>query len=236
MCAIKMKTETTRWARRYLTALRRYLAQGASASLQPALRLGQQASALGLETLALALIHEQALAALVASDGSVKTRERVVNRAKSFFAETLVPIEKTHGAAMKANVRTNQLTQALHRRTAESASSVRHLKRNIIKRQRAEEALKKSGSDRTKLLRQSHSLHTLLREQMRKIISTQEKERKKTSLQLQDEVAQTLLAINIGLLALKTSAKANTRKISKEITNTQHLVRESIKRVNGMGL
>ena len=190
---------------------------------------------MGLETLALALIHEQALASLAASDGSVKTRKRTVNRAKLFFAETLLPIEKKHGAAMKANVRVNQMAQALHRRTVESASSTRHLKRNIIKRQKAEAALKKSGSDRTKLLRQSDNLHTLLREETRKIMSAQEKERKKNSLQLQNEVAQTLLAINIGLLALKTSAEANTRKFSKEIANTQRLVRASIKkRIHGV--
>jgi len=231
-----MKAETVGWERRYQTALRRYLTQGVSAGLQPALRLGHQAAALGLETLALASIHEQVLASLVASGGAVKTRERVINRAKSFFAETLVPIEKRHGAAMKANVRVDQLAQALHRRTAESASSTRHLKRNIIKRQKAEAALKKSGADRAKLLRQSDRLHTLLREQTRKILSTQEKERQKTSLQLQDEVAQTLLAIDIGLLALKTAAKVNTRNFSKEIVNTQRLVRQSLKKINGVHL
>jgi len=233
---MEMKAENEEWARRYRMALCRHLTQGVSAGLQPALRLGQQAAALGLETLALALIHKQALASLVAAGGPVKTGERVISRAKLFFAETLVPIEKKHSAAMKANVRVDQLAQVLHRRTAESESSSRHLKRNIIKRQKAEADLKKSGLDRAKLLRQADSLHTLLREQTRKVMSTQEKERQKTSLHLRDEVAQTLLAIDIGLLALKTAAKVSTRNLSKEIVNTQRLVRQSLKKINGVHL
>lgn len=233
---MKLKAEIDRWAQRYQTALRRHLTQGVPASLQPALRLGQQAAALGLETLDVALIHKRALTSLVPSDGSVKARERMVNRSKMFFAETLVPIEKTHGVALKAKFRVDQMAQALQRRTAESTASTRHLKRSIITRQKAESALEKSGTDRTKLLQQSDSLNTRLREQTRKILEVQEKERDKTSLQLRDEVAQTLLAINIGLLALKTSSEVNTGKFSKEIANTQRLVRESLKRVKRVRL
>jgi Phosphoserine phosphatase RsbU, N-terminal domain len=51
----------------YQTALRRYLQQGSAASLRPALKLGKWAVKYGLETLDLALIHEQALIAQVLS-------------------------------------------------------------------------------------------------------------------------------------------------------------------------
>ena len=53
-----------RWAKRYPAALRNYLGQGPRSSLRPALGLGRQAAALGLEPLDVARIHEQALKAL----------------------------------------------------------------------------------------------------------------------------------------------------------------------------
>jgi len=59
---------------RYQEALRRYLKQGPAASLQPAARLGRRATVLGLETLDLALIHEQALIAGVLPDYPPNTK------------------------------------------------------------------------------------------------------------------------------------------------------------------
>ena len=232
---MEMKAKTAGWSRRYQTALRRHLKNGTASSLQPALKLGRQAAALGLETLDLAQVHEQALASTVLPPGgNAKSRKRWGGLAKRFFAEAIVPIEETHAAAQQAGAQVNQLTRDLRKRTVESATSTRKLKRSIAKRKEAEAALEKSGADRTKLLQASTRMHTQLREQTRALLAAQEAERQKTSLQLQDEVAQALLAISIRLLALKTAAKASTDKFSKEIANTQRLVRESLKKVNGV--
>lgn len=57
----------------YQAALRRYLKPGSAADARPALRLGRRAVALGLETLDLALIHEQALRGSWVSVSSVIT-------------------------------------------------------------------------------------------------------------------------------------------------------------------
>jgi len=233
---MKIKAETAGWSQRYQAALRRHLKKGTALSLQSALKLGRQAAALGLETLDLALVHEKALPSLLPSDGTAMNRKRLIGVAKRFFAETIVPIEKTHDAALKAGAHVSQLTQELHKRTVESATSDRILTRSVVKRQAAEAALEKSGEDRARLLQTSARLHTQLRQQTHKILAAQEKERQTTSLQLQDEVAQALLAINLRLLALKTSSKANTQNFSKEIANTQRLVRESLKKVSGVRL
>ena len=69
--------------------------------MKPAFELGREAVALGLEMLDLARFHEQALTAMVLPDGSSRTRRRIIGRAKIFFAEAGVPIEKTHCAALK---------------------------------------------------------------------------------------------------------------------------------------
>src|SRR5206468_10017707 len=62
-----MKRKLIALSRRYVTALRKHLKQGPRASLQPARGLGRQAVAIGLETLDVARIHEEALATLEAS-------------------------------------------------------------------------------------------------------------------------------------------------------------------------
>ena len=77
----EMNAGQARWSRRYQAALRQHLKQGPASRLQPALRLGRQAAALGLETLDVARIHEGALAALEPSSG----REGMLQAGGDFF-------------------------------------------------------------------------------------------------------------------------------------------------------
>ena len=180
----------------------------------------------------LARCHEQALMTLVSSGGLARNKQAVIARAKTYFAETLVPLEKTHRAAMKADIRVHQLTKTLRRCTKESSASIRHLKRSIIQRQRAEAALKKSGKQHAKLLAEAHRLQEHLRHLTHTSMSAQEDERQTTSRRLHDEIAQTLLGIHVRLLTLKKAAKANTGNIKKEIADTQRLVMESVKTIH----
>lgn len=229
---METKAETAEWAQSYEAALSQHLKQGSDASLQRALGLGRQAVALGLETLNVAVLHAQALKQLVSPERSAQAKRHLIGRAESFFAETIVPIEKTHDAALKADARVKQLSETLHRRTVESCASDRQLAKSIVRRQATEAALEKSSKDRTQMLTKSISLQNRLRAQTREILLAQEDSRRKTSIQLQDEIAQTLLAINIKLLAMRVAAKANAKHFAKEIANTQRLVRDSAKKVN----
>ena len=94
-----MTRKLTGLSRRYQAALRKHLQHGTRASRELAQRLGRQAMHLGLETLDLARIHEQALIVLVLPGYSASTRDAMVRRAGTFFAEAITPIEKTHRAA-----------------------------------------------------------------------------------------------------------------------------------------
>jgi signal transduction histidine kinase len=64
-----------------------------------------------------------------------------------------------------------------------------------------------------------------------RILSAQENKRKKISRDLHDEIAQTLLGINIRLLMLKKEAAINSGDLKKEIVSTQHLVDKSVKSI-----
>jgi len=218
MYAVKINTKTAKWSGRYQAALRKYFEQRPGASLQPALGLGRQMAALGLETLDLARFHKQALIALLSPNDSSKTRQRMIKRAKRFFAETIVPIEKTHRAALKADVRVHQLTKTLRRRTVESSASTRYLERGIAKRQSVEAALKKSGKRHARLLAELHRLQKHLRDLTHTLLLTQEDERQKTSHQLHDDMAQSLIAIDLRLLMLKKAAKTSRRASRKKLT------------------
>jgi hypothetical protein len=227
-----MSARKAGWSRRYRLALRRHLALGAASSLLAAPTLGRQAAALGLETLDVALIHGQALQSLIRPGRASGTRQTLSARAKAFFAEAIVPIERTHSAARKADVRVGRLTRILRQRTAESATSTRHLARGTARRKAVEEALRKSKNHRTALQRESAHRLQRLRHRMRSLLSVQEGKRLHTSRELRDEVAQGLLAIHIRLLALKKAVRSRTRTVEFEIAETLRLVRQSAKRLH----
>ena len=222
-----MKQKLIRLSQRYVTALRNHLNQGPRASLQPALGLGRRAVVLGLETLELARIHERALVTLEAASG----KDGFVKRAEIFFTEALTPIVETHHAARQSKIELNRLNETLDRRTAELAVTHRQLQRGIVRRKSVEAALKISGEHYAKLLKDSLQLQEGLRQLTHQVLAAQEDERRKISRELQNEIAQTLLGINVRLLTLKQQARNNTTGLKNEIASTQRLVLKSARSV-----
>src|ERR1700734_2208254 len=105
-----MKKKLTGLSQQYVVALQKHLKQGPQASLQPALGLGRRAVALGLETLELARIHEQALATLELSS----SKNGFTKLAGIFFTEANLPIEQTHRAARQGNVHLSRMKETLN--------------------------------------------------------------------------------------------------------------------------
>ena len=156
------------------------------------------------------------------------TRDRLIKRARVFFAEAITPIEQTHRAAMESNIRLSQLNEGLSQRTTELATSNRQLKKEISRRQVVEENLRNSEQHTIQLLEKSRLLQEQLRLLSRGVLSVQEEERKRISRELHDVIAQMLMGINVRLAALKTEATANTKGLTKSISQTQRLVERSV--------
>jgi hypothetical protein len=157
-----MKQKLIGLSQRYVAALQKYLRQGPQANLQPAVSLGRQAVALGLETLDLARIHERTLAILKLSsskNGTIKP----IKRAQIFFTEAITPIVETHRAARQGKINLNRLNATLSRRTVKLAAATRQLQRGTVRRKAAEAAFKISGAHHTKLLQESLQLQDNLR-------------------------------------------------------------------------
>ena len=189
--------------------------------------LGRQAVVLGLETLELARIHESALATLELS----KIKNGFTKLAGIFFTTANIPVEETHRAARQGNVHLSRLKETLNQRTEELAVSNRQLQRGIIRRKVMEDAAEKTGKHHNKCLDESLQLQKRLRQLTHRVMATQEDERKNISRELQDEIAQTLLGINVRLLSLKQEARSNTAGLRNEIASAQRLVTKSAKSV-----
>jgi signal transduction histidine kinase len=214
-------------AQQYVTALRNHLRQGPQASLLPALSLGRRAVVQGLETLELARMHEHALTTLKLSGG----KNSALKRAEIFFTEAVTPVVETHRAARQSKIDLARLTKALTRRTEELAVTNRQLQRGIVRRKSVEAALSDSGKHYAKLLKESLHLQAGLRQLTHEVLAAQEAERLKLSHELQNEIAQTLLGINVRLVTLKQEALNNATGLKSEIATTQRLVVKSAKSV-----
>ena len=228
---MKLNTIQIEWSRRYQAALRKHLAQSRGADLKQAFKLGCNAVLLHLETLDVIRVHEQALLAMISQKDPAKLSQLIVGRAKRFFTETLVPIEKTHRAAIKDDAREDQLARVLQRRTEESIALNRQLQRSIVHRQSAEASLKRSRSQLSKLLHTSTVLQKQLRTKTHAHLTKHEAVRRIAGRQLQDEIVQTLIAVKVQMETLKRSAHDVTDKLKKEIAETQLLVKQSVKAI-----
>lgn len=228
-----MKRQWLELSRRYQSALQKHLQRSPKSPARAARRLGRQVAALGGETLDLARMHRMAMAQMMPQGKSSAGRQEMVSRGIAFFAEAITPIEKTHRAGLEAAACLARKDKMLTRRTKQLAAANRHLKQGILARKTAEAALRRSGQDCARLLRESRQLHQHLQHLTHRILSGQEAERGKLSHDLQDEIAQTLLGINVRLLTLKKGAAAG-RPIAKEIATTQRLVEQSVHTIDGL--
>lgn len=214
-------------SQRYVTALRKFVKPGVRGSLQPALNLGSLAVALGLETLDLARIHEQAVATLKLPGGGNGSRRS----AQIFFTEAITAIVERHRPARQSRMELLRLNRTLKRRTTELATTNRQLQIGIARRRSVETALKASGEHYTRLLKESLQLQEGLRQLAHQVMEAQEDERKCISRELQDEIAQDLLGINVQLLSLKRERKCDPKALENEIASAQRLVATSARSI-----
>ncbi len=231
MASINHKHQSDTFAPLYRSALLRHLKQTVHTKPTGARKLGQVAVRSELDVLDVAAIHEQTLIDLHPAHEPADTQRRIERRAAAFFAETIIPIEATHRTAIENNARLLRLNRDLKQRTREVSTAQRKLEAEIARRQAFEQDLRKSESETRRLLQQSLGLQEDLRCLSRRILTTQEEERKRISRELHDIVGQTLTAINLHLATLKAEAAKHARGMKRDITRTQKLVERSVDKI-----
>jgi signal transduction histidine kinase len=227
-----MKSKRNELSRKYQAVLRKYLKRVPRTSLRAAQALGRRAINIGLETLDMARIHEQALSGLVLPGHPASGRDPMIRRAAAFFAEAITPIEKTHRTALEANFELGQMNAVLRRHSTALTASTRQLEREIVQRKSAEDALRKSEQHYGQLLEQSQQMQEQLRHLSRQLLAAQEDERKRISRELHDVIAQTLAGINVRLASLKKEANLDREGLERNIARTQELVQRSVEIVH----
>ncbi|HUR47531.1 MAG TPA: phosphatase RsbU N-terminal domain-containing protein [Candidatus Saccharimonadales bacterium] len=222
-----MKPKILVISERYVAALQNHLKPGQATNLAPAFQLGRQAVALGLETLELAKVHEQALTTL-----SIETCQiKLVRQAEIFFGEAMVPIVETHRAGRQHRLDLERLQAKLEQRTEQLALSNRQLQRGIIRRKSVEAALKRKGKHFAGLLKESLAVQANLRRLTHQLMAAQEEERKTVSRDLQNQIAQALVGIGVRLASLKKEARINNKGLKNELASARRVVASSSRSV-----
>lgn len=114
------------------------------------------------------------------------------------------------------------------RRLEGLAVANREMKREIVRREKVETALKKSEAHYAELFEQSRHLHEQMRHLSRQLLLTQEEERRRISRELHDEIVQTLVGINVHLASLSVKARVDVKDLRRKIGRTQRLVEKSV--------
>ncbi|HLP77412.1 MAG TPA: hypothetical protein VK327_10900 [Candidatus Paceibacterota bacterium] len=112
------------------------------------------------------------------------------------------------------------------------AATNRSLRLGITRHKTMEAALRKHNDNSRKLLEESHHVQKHLQHLTHELLAAQEDKRRKLSSSLQNEIAQTLLGINVRLLTLKRETAFNATGFKKDIAGTQRLVKQSIQSIN----
>ncbi len=102
------------------------------------------------------------------------------------------------------------------------------LHREILRRQVVEEALKKSEEHQTRMLEKARRMQEQMRLLTRRVLQVQEEERRKISRDLHDDIAQTLVGINVHLEALSRETMVNPEVIRRKIARAQKMVEKSV--------
>jgi PAS domain S-box-containing protein len=105
------------------------------------------------------------------------------------------------------------------------ATANRELKLEIVHREMAEAALKKSETE-------ARLMQEQLRHLSHQLLLTQEDERKRISRELHDEIVQTLVGINVHLSSLTVKDPVDVANLRAKIARTQRLVEKSVEIVH----
>jgi PAS domain S-box-containing protein len=183
------------------------------------------------------LPHDQCPMAIALKGGriprGVETMLERPDGTRVWFAPYPTPLRDSEGRIVGG---INMLVDITERKNAERAQRRmdalralnRKLKREILRRQAVEKSLKQSEQQQSQLLEQSRHMQDQLRNLSRRVLHSQEEERKRISRELHDVIAQTLTSINVRLAILREEALSNTKGLDESIARTQQLVEDSV--------
>lgn len=218
---------------RYHALLKKHLDQPTSeAGMLNAHDWGTSALDAKLDTLDVAKIHDRVLGMILPIESARDVRDPLQKNASNFFSEAIRPMEDTHRLALDGKMKLASVNESLRQSSVALVESNRDLEDGIGQRKSAEAALKASEDNALLLLEESRRLEMQLQQITWEILSANEDERTRMSHMLQDEIAQTLVGIQLRLLVLNKKSKADSVSLTEAISNTEQLVEASVKTID----
>lgn len=117
-------------------------------------------------------------------------------------------------------------------RVEELAQANQELQSEIERRRAVEASLRESEQEQLSLLEQARQMQQQLRQLSHMILNSQEEERRRISLELHDEIAQTLVGINVHLSTLANDPSMQGSGALEKIAGVQRLVENSVSQVH----
>jgi signal transduction histidine kinase len=130
------------------------------------------------------------------------------------------------------DVTARKQAEEAQRRLEDMADTNLGLNREIVRRQTVEQNLKKSDQSQGRLLKQARHMQGQLRHLSHQILQAQEEERLRISRDLHDEIAQTLVGINVQLSTLTREAAGAPKGLQQKIARTQQMLEKSVEKVH----
>ncbi len=130
------------------------------------------------------------------------------------------------------NVTKRNLAESARRELDIMTATNQKLSREIVTRHAVEESLLKTEHEQARLLEQSRRQQEQLRDMSHQILHAQEEERKRISRELHDVIAQTLVGINVQLVALIEGNPDTPRALRRKVARIHRLLEESVEIVH----
>ena len=144
-----------------------------------------------------------------------------------FRATLAISLEGTRSTCRVAfgDITARRQAEDAQRRVDALSESNLGLNREIARREKVEKALQESEKQQRELLKQSRRLS-------HQVLQAQEEERKRISRELHDEIAQTLVGVNVHLATLARTAAGRPKDLERKIAGTQRLVEKAVESVH----
>jgi hypothetical protein len=211
-----MKPNEETWALRYEAALGLHLKAGASSQARQALELGREAAADGVSLPDLARIHASAVDRL---RPGITARDS--GRSARFFAAAIEPLVFLHRTSLHYRAELARLGSALSRRTLQLASSRLEFRKGAARNRVLTEQLRDTKVRHAGVEAKTRRVHDELRRLTRRMLKTQERRGQADGARLRNDIAQSMIGINLWLRGLRTEARRNTESLATGISKVR---------------
>lgn len=198
--------------------------------LRQTAQLGHDACELALTPLALARVHDRALATLPSPRTLADAPQGPDT--EPFFSQILAALD-ARGPSREADHgrRPRILRRALTERTAELLDIRTQLHAEEERNKALDAEMETKSRERSAAVDTARRTEQMLRDVTRKLLTAHEDERHRVSRDLHDELGQNLTAVNLTLEGLRNAAAADAKALQREVRRSQALLMKAMKKV-----